>query len=103
MGAWDSEQQVAFEQVELWQESQCWMRAVIVGRVLGTSRISCAFGPGSPVRLPLRPAQPVSSVGPSAGDTTQGSPARAVASQTVSSYQTVTVIPGRRSPSMDVY
>ena len=32
----------------------------------GTSQVSCAFGPGGPVRLPLRSAQPVSARGPSA-------------------------------------
>jgi hypothetical protein len=74
---------------------QCRMR----GRdrrpgALGTSRISCAFGPGGRVRLPLRPAQPVSAPW-AVGKPTQGCPARAVASQTVSSHRAVRVVRGR--------
>jgi len=67
----------------------CRIRAVIAGRALGTSRMSRNLRPCGPVRLPLRPAQPVS-VSP-----TQGAPGRVVASQTVSAHRTVTVVRGR--------
>jgi hypothetical protein len=70
---------------------------VIAGRALGTSRMSRNLRPWRPG--PAAAAPCAAGAGPWAvGKPTQGSPGRAVASQTVSSHRMVTVVRGRRTP-----